>query len=146
VLTKLRSILDEATPELMPRDPAPPPLPALVETLQGAAGAVCLEFGLDAVASAPAPVCSAVANFVNEGVRNALKHADPSHASVDASFESGVLRVSVANDGVRRASSDRGIGLRLLGLDAERLGGAVSVEQEEQTWQLTLTLPVTRPT
>lgn len=143
VLTELRSILDEATPEPTLQDPAPPHLP-LVESLQGAAGEVYLKLGLDAINSAPAPVCSAVADFVNEGVRNALKHADPNYVSVNATFELGVLRVSVANDGARRGPSDRGVGLRLLSLDAQRLGGVLSVEHEEERWQLTLTLPVAK--
>jgi signal transduction histidine kinase len=140
VLADLRCILDQATPELLSADP--PPLSSLINRLREAAGEVTLEVDLDAVTHAPTSVRSAIASFIGEGIRNARKHADPTFVRISSELESGVLRVRVENDGVRRAEDGRGVGLRLVGLDAHRLGGSLATSQTEETWQLMLTLPI----
>jgi signal transduction histidine kinase len=146
VLTELRAILDEATPETLSAREAPTHAPTLVERLREAAGEVDLDVDLDAIRSAPATVAGAIANFAAEGVRNARKHADCTYVTVGATQELGVLRVSVENDGLRRTRTDPGVGLRLLELDAQRLGGFLTAGPLEETWQLILTLPIADPT
>jgi len=84
-----------------------------------------------------------VGTFVAEGVRNARKHADPTRVAVKASVESGYVWITVQNDGIRPAAGDPGIGLRLLELDADQLGGSVTTTRLEEKWEVTLTLPAT---
>jgi signal transduction histidine kinase len=83
-----------------------------------------------------------VAGFVAEGLRNAYKHAHPTFVAIKATLDSGCLSVAVENDGVRGTAGDPGIGLRLLELDADQLGGSISARRMEDTWKLMLTLPV----
>ena len=104
-----------------------------------------LDLDLEATRDAPARVCAAIVNFATEGIRNALKHADCTYVTARATLESGLLRLAIENDGVRPARSDPGVGLRLLELDADRLGGFLTAKPMEEKWQLILTLPIKQP-
>jgi signal transduction histidine kinase len=86
-------------------------------------------------------VASVAARCASEGLRNALRHADPTCISVLASLGASFVRVCVSNDGVSETARPRGIGLRSLELDALSLGGSISATHEEGTWQLMLTMP-----
>lgn len=141
VLTELRAILDETTPGTLSCQEAP----TLVERLREAAGEVDLDVDLDAIRYVSASVAGAVANFATEGVRNARKHTDCTYITVWATVKLGVLRVSVENDGLRRTRTHPGVGLRLLELDAQRLGGFLTARPLEEKWQLILTLPIADP-
>jgi len=144
VQQQLRSILDRATHDEWMTDSASPTLPKLEALLREQARNVPLALELEALAGVPAHVAGIAARCVSEGLRNALKHADPTSVSIIASLESNVIRVSVSNDGVRRADARPGIGLRLLELDALSLGGSVSAIEQEGTWELMLSMPTAR--
>jgi signal transduction histidine kinase len=60
----------------------------------------------------PAPVESAVYFAVSELLANASKHARPCEARIDFRYSSGMLRISVADDGSGGADQERGTGLR----------------------------------
>lgn len=88
--------------------------------------------------------------IVNELVTNAAKHAFPNRASgrIDVAFarhEDG-WRLSVADDGVgidgdrRAASSDGGLGSRLVDAFARQANGAISVDSDPTGTVVTLTL------
>ena len=60
----------------------------------------------------PAPVESAVYFAVSELLANAAKHAGPCEAWIDFRYSSGMLRISVADDGRGGADPEHGTGLR----------------------------------
>ncbi len=60
----------------------------------------------------PAPVESAVYFAVSELLANASKHAGPCEAWIDFRYSSGMLRISVADDGRGGADPAHGTGLR----------------------------------
>jgi signal transduction histidine kinase len=142
VLAELRALLDGATEELQPPDPASSRLPVGLEPAGERDHAAEIEMDLSVVEQLDEDLKSAVAGFVAEGFRNAHKHAHPTFVAVKATLDSGCLRVAVENDGVRGPAGDPGIGLRLLELDADQRGGAISAKRMEDTWKLILTLPV----
>lgn len=142
VLTELRTILDQATGELIDDD-EPTPAPWAPAALAFAVpDDTELELDLEALDSAPPDVRAAAASFIDEGVRNACKHAVPTCIAINAVADCRRLRVTVENDGVHDPAGDPGVGLRLLELDAARLGGNLSATRMEERWQLSLTLPV----
>jgi signal transduction histidine kinase len=65
---------------------------------------------------------------VAEAVTNAAKYADASAVTVDVERTDGVVRVSVADDGVGGADALAGSGLRGLADRLEALGGRLSVD------------------
>jgi signal transduction histidine kinase len=116
-------------------------IPGLEAMLRSEARDVPLELELEVLATVPDRVATVAARCAGEGLRNALRHAEPTSVSVLASVEADVVRVCVSNDGVRPRDGRPGIGLRLLELDALSLGGSISATHEEGTWQLMLTMP-----
>ena len=73
----------------------------------------------------PTPIESAVYFAVAECLANVVKHASANRASVELTWDDGVLRATVTDDGVGGASPDRGSGLagvarRLDALDGRR--------------------------
>ena len=142
VLAELRALLDGATEELQPPDPTLGRLPVRLEPTGERDHAAEIEMDLSVVEQLEGDLKSAVAGFVAEGFRNARKHAHPTLVAVKATLDSRSLRVAVENDGVPGTAGDPGIGLRLLELDAARLGGSISAKRMEDTWKLILTLPV----
>lgn len=119
----------------------------LRELARGVHPAILTEEGLAAaleslVIRAPLPVTlqeapdqrlaaevEATAYFVAcEGLANVVKHAEASTATVAARRENGQLVVVVADDGVGRASTNDGSGLRGLADRVEALGGRLTVE------------------
>jgi signal transduction histidine kinase len=140
VLTELRAILVSATPTSAP--PAAPSPSKLFELVAAAAGGLPVRLEQDVLALAPPPLRAKVASFLTEAVRNARKHADPTYVAVSSTVEGDELKICVENDGVRPASCGPGIGLQLMALDVEQLGGSVSANQVEERWQLMLALPL----
>jgi len=79
-----------------------------------------------------------------EAVRNADKHASPTHVEVTVARSDGAWVMEVSNDGVpaepRRTVS--GMGLRLAALEALQLGGLVEFgEREPGVWRVRLAVP-----
>lgn len=143
-LNDLRSVLADATTGSSLNAVGPRPLTTLVDTLTSAAGDVVFEHDLESLTDLPTFAASAVSGFLREGIRNARKHADPTFISASTRVREDLVRARVENDGVRPQNGQPGVGLRLLRYDARRLGGRVSATRREQTWQLTLTLPLAR--
>jgi signal transduction histidine kinase len=81
--------------------------------------------------------------FLAEALQNARKHARPSRVHVSVTSEDGALVLESLNDGVRRAHSPPGMGLRLTGLEAARLGGVVEFGPiEGGVWRVRLVMPL----
>jgi signal transduction histidine kinase len=81
-------------------------------------------------------------SILAEAVRNAGKHADPSHVAVRLGSEDGAFVLTVANDGVRGSAPGWGMGLRLATLEAVQLGGFVEFgERDPGTWEVRLVVP-----
>jgi signal transduction histidine kinase len=80
-----------------------------------------------------------------EAVRNAHKHARPTHVEVALREVDGTLILEVANDGVQERPGRSGMGLRLAALEALQAGGIVEFgEREPGTWRVRLAVPVGR--
>ena len=80
-----------------------------------------------------------------EAVRNAHKHAEPTHVQVSLSEVDGTLILEVCNDGVRERPRRSGMGLRLAALEALQADGIVEFgEREPGTWRVRLAVPVER--
>lgn len=80
-----------------------------------------------------------------EALRNARKHAEPTHITLRAGHERGAFILEVTNDGVTEGSSNRttGMGLRLAAFEALQLGGVVEFgARDEGRWQVRLVVPV----
>jgi signal transduction histidine kinase len=82
-----------------------------------------------------------------EAVRNARKHASPTHVEVRLERQDGAWVMEVCNDGVHdRARTISGMGLRLAALEALQVGGLVEFgEREPGIWRVRLAVPHERP-
>jgi signal transduction histidine kinase len=82
-------------------------------------------------------------SVLNEALRNAEKHADPSEVRVTIEDPDGAFRMEVRNDGLegdaRRGGS--GMGLRLASYEAMQRGGMLEYGREEDRWRVRLVLP-----
>jgi signal transduction histidine kinase len=77
-----------------------------------------------------------------EAVRNAAKHATPTHVDVRVGRDDGAFWLEVVNDGVVNASRRAGMGLRLAALEALHSYGVIEFgEREPGTWQVRLVVP-----
>jgi signal transduction histidine kinase len=81
---------------------------------------------------------------LNEALRNAEKHADPTEVRVTIDAPDGAFLLEVRNDGLagegrRRAGS--GMGLRLASYEALQRGGMLEYGREEDQWRVRLVLP-----
>ena len=98
-------------------------------------------FGNVRVPKALEPLAQSV---LAEAVRNAHKHAAPSHVEVSLGQSDGLWVMEVVNDGVA-ASTRRnpGMGLRLAALEALQAGGIVEFgEARPGTWRVRLAVPL----
>jgi signal transduction histidine kinase len=77
-----------------------------------------------------------------EAVRNAGKHAEPTHVDVRLSRANGAFSMDVVNDGVTTTRRRPGMGLRLAALEALQSNGVVEFgERGPGTWQVRLVVP-----
>jgi PAS domain S-box-containing protein len=76
----------------------------------------------------PEPIEVAAYYVVSEALTNAVKHANPSHVSVDATMRDGCLLLSICDDGVGGANPAGGSGLVGLRDRVEALGGSIEIE------------------
>jgi signal transduction histidine kinase len=77
-----------------------------------------------------------------EAVRNAGKHAQPSHVDVRLGRGNGAFWMEVVNDGTTGARRRPGMGLRLAALEALQSNGVIEFgEREPGTWQVRLVVP-----
>jgi signal transduction histidine kinase len=84
-------------------------------------------------------------SVLNEALRNAEKHADPSEVKVSIDDPDGAFALEVRNDGLPPAGqgSSRGsrMGLRLASYEALQRGGMLEYGREEDRWRIRLVLP-----
>ena len=92
----------------------------------------------------PAELEPLAQSVLNEAVRNARKHAQPTRVAVRLGCSDGAFWMEVVNDGVPSQSTRRrtGMGLRLASLEALQSNGVVEFgEREPGTWQVRLVVP-----
>ena len=94
-------------------------------------------------AHVPAALEPLAQSVLAEAIRNADKHATPTHVSVRLAQLEDAFVLEVANDGVSsRGRRPAGMGLRLAALEALQSGGVVEFgEREPGTWQVRLVVP-----
>jgi signal transduction histidine kinase len=84
-------------------------------------------------------------SILNEALRNAEKHADPSEVRVTIDAPDGAFLLEVRNDGLTpsRDAASRGsrMGLRLASYEALQRGGMLEYGREEDQWRVRLVLP-----
>ena len=82
---------------------------------------------------------------LNEALRNAEKHADPSEVRVTIAAPEGAFLMEVRNDGLPPAGAGGGggsrMGLRLASYEALQRGGMLEYGREEDQWRVRLVLP-----
>ena len=80
-----------------------------------------------------------------EALRNAHKHAEPTHVVVSADRRNGAFILEVTNDGVTAGGGSRstGMGLRLAAFEALHVGGFVEFgARDDDRWQVRLVVPI----
>jgi signal transduction histidine kinase len=94
----------------------------------------------------PAELEPLVQSVLIEGIRNARKHADPSHVDVSLEHFDGAFVMEICNDGVHgRPRPASGMGLRLAALEAIQAGGIIEFgEREPGIWRVRLAVPLDR--
>jgi signal transduction histidine kinase len=85
-------------------------------------------------------------SVLNEALRNAEKHADPSEVRVTIDAPDAAFLLEVRNDGLpgaRAADASGGsrMGLRLASYEALQRGGMLEYGREEDQWRVRLVLP-----
>ena len=84
-------------------------------------------------------------SVLNEALRNAEKHADPSEVKVSIGASDGVFALEVRNDGLPPAgdasASGSRMGLRLASYEALQRGGMLEYGREGDRWRIRLVLP-----
>jgi signal transduction histidine kinase len=78
-----------------------------------------------------------------ESLRNIAKHAQASQVQVAVGRDGDTFTLEVRNDGVRRAASGAGMGLRLAAFEALQHGGVVEFgPSDEESWRVRLVVPL----
>jgi signal transduction histidine kinase len=84
-------------------------------------------------------------SILNEALRNAEKHAEPSEVRVTIDAPDGAFVLEVRNDGLKPADGDNEggsrMGLRLASYEALQRGGMLEYGREEEQWRVRLVLP-----
>jgi signal transduction histidine kinase len=84
-------------------------------------------------------------SILNEALRNAEKHADPSEVKVTIDAPDGAFVLEVRNDGLKSADGGNEggsrMGLRLASYEALQRGGMLEYGREEEQWRVRLVLP-----
>jgi signal transduction histidine kinase len=84
-------------------------------------------------------------SVLNEALRNADRHAEPSQIDVRVAADGETFTLTVENDGSRedRATKGGGLGLRLAALEALRYEGLIEFgSPDEGRWRVRLVVPV----
>ena len=85
-------------------------------------------------------------SVLNEALRNAEKHADPTEVTVTVDAPDGAFILEVRNDGLAPDGDGAGgsrMGLRLASYEALQRGGLLEYGREEDQWRIRLVLPRT---
>ncbi|MGA9857269.1 MAG: GAF domain-containing protein [Solirubrobacteraceae bacterium] len=117
-------------------------LAAELQRLAGAHPSLGLRLEQGDGADVPEPLQPLAQSVLLEAVRNAAKHAQPTHVAVRLGRANGAFWMEVANDGVTAGRRQAGMGLRLAALEALQSNGVVEFgEREPGTWQVRLVVP-----
>ena len=101
-------------------------LAAEVRRLARTTGGPAIELVEEPDAAVPAHLEPLAQSVMNEALRNALKHADPTAVRVRVARSDGAFVLEIVNDGVpEQARHTPGMGLRLAALEALEHGGIV---------------------
>lgn len=97
-------------------------------------------------ASVPAGLEPLAVSVLNEALRNAEKHAEPSEVAISIDSPDEAFILEVQNDGLTRSEipdSPAGsrMGLRLASYEALQRGGMLEYGAEEDQWRVRLVLP-----
>lgn len=79
-----------------------------------------------------------------EALTNAQRHGQARSASADLTYEGGLLRLTIQNDGLAPASLDLGVGLRSMTERARAIGGEIAFEPGSPGLTIRVTVPVTQ--
>ena len=92
----------------------------------------------------PAAVDVACYRIAAEALANAAKHARARRVSVGLRAEDGVLRLTIADDGVGLPAVPRarGLGLTSMRQRAEEIGGRCAIESDGDGTQVSVALPL----
>lgn len=86
---------------------------------------------------------SAITGFIAELFGNILKHADPDHPyTLTAALQGASLVIAASDVPSPTASGSTGIGLETYAAIIQRIGGALSVSQEENLWAMEAEIPL----
>jgi signal transduction histidine kinase len=114
-------------------------LAAEVARLSGAHPQLGLSVVQGAPGDVPPPLEPLAQSVLIEAVRNAGKHAQPTHVDVRLGRADGAFWMEVVNDGVTGARRRPGMGLRLAALEALQSNGVIEFgAREPGTWQVRL--------
>jgi signal transduction histidine kinase len=114
-------------------------LAAEVARLSGAHPQLGLSLVQGAPGDVPPPLEPLAQSVLIEAVRNAGKHAQPTHVDVRLGRADGAFWMEVVNDGVTGARRRPGMGLRLAALEALQSNGVIEFgAREPGTWQVRL--------
>ncbi|MGH2953309.1 MAG: GAF domain-containing sensor histidine kinase [Solirubrobacterales bacterium] len=94
-------------------------------------------------AEVPAGLEPLAVSVLTEALRNAEKHARPSHVWVSVGRTEGAFALEVRNDGLGRAEPQpgSGLGLRLASYESLQRGGMLEFGREGDEWRIRLVLP-----
>jgi signal transduction histidine kinase len=93
-------------------------------------------------ADVPPPLEPLAQSVLIEAVRNAAKHAQPTHVDVRVGRANGAFWMEVVNDGTTAGRRRPGMGLRLAALEALQSNGVIEFgEREPGIWQVRLVVP-----
>ncbi|MGP3919259.1 sensor histidine kinase [Nonomuraea sp. 10N515B] len=112
-----------------------------------AAGLARVHLRMDPQVAVPAETAALAYRIVIEGLTNVRRHApEAGRVDLDISAGSGLLDITMTNDGVTRARSGRRGGSGLPGLTAlvEEQGGELVTQAAPDGWSLTAYLPLTQ--
>ena len=118
-------------------------LAAEVRRLTETKGGPAIELVEESHAAVPAHLEPLAQSLMNEALRNALKHADPTAVRVRIARSEGAFVLEIVNDGVpETARHTPGMGLRLTALEALEHGGIVEFGRVGAgDWRVRLLVP-----
>ena len=117
-------------------------LVAEVKRLAGAHPQLGLSLVEGTAADVPPALEPLAQSVLIEAVRNAAKHAKPTHVDVRVGRSDGAFWMEIVNDGMTDARRRPGMGLRLAALEALQSNGVVEFgAREPGVWQLRLMVP-----
>jgi signal transduction histidine kinase len=99
--------------------------------------------GSSALALPPDPArLEQLYRIFQEALTNAQRHGQARSTSAELTYEDGVLRLTITNDGVPPSSLGPGVGLRSMAERARSIGGAIAFEPGSPGMTIRVSVPV----